>query len=166
MIQQAKISEINEILNMTNACRIAMEAKGIYQWTLDYPSQKVFERDIARDELYVLKDSGYIIGCIVVSTFMDEEYRSVNWLTPNTTNYYIHRLGVHPRHQGQGMAQRLMGFGEKMAKENKGISIRLDTFSQNKRNQQFYEQRGYVKLEDIFFPKQSAHPFHCYELVL
>lgn len=166
MIQQAKISEINEILNMTNACRIAMEAKGIYQWTLDYPSQKVFERDIARDELYVLKNTGNIIGCIVVSTFMDKEYRSVNWLTPNKTNYYIHRLGVHPRHQGQGMAQQLMGFGENKAKENKALSVRLDTFSQNRRNQHFYEQRGYVKLEDIFFPKQSAHPFHCYELVL
>ena len=50
--------------------------------------------------------------------------------------------------------------------ENNFVSIRLDTFSQNKRNQQFYEQRNYVKLENIYFPNQSEFPFHCYEKVL
>lgn len=166
MIQRAKISEINEILTMTTACRIAMEANHIYQWTLEYPSREIFEHDIARNELFVLKKSGKIIGCIVISTVMDEEYRPVKWLTQNTSNFYIHRLGVHPEYQGQGMAQQLMDFGENFAKENKALSIRLDTFSQNKRNQKFYEKRGYTKLEDIFFPAQSEHPFHCYELVL
>jgi ribosomal protein S18 acetylase RimI-like enzyme len=166
MIQPAKILQINEILRMTDACRIAMEEKGIYQWTLDYPSKKAFEKDIERNELYVLKSTQKLIGCMVVSKLMDEEYRNVKWLTPNTDNFYIHRLGVHPKFQGQGFARRLMDFGEKFAKKNKALSVRLDTFSQNKRNQEFYEQRGYIKLEDIFFPDQSEHPFHCYELVL
>lgn len=166
MIQLAKISEINEILRMTDSCRIAMESKGIYQWTMEYPSKKVFENDIARDELYVIKNTENIMGCIVVSTFMDQEYKSVQWLTPNAKNYYIHRLGVHPSVQGQGLAQRLMDFGENYATEHQALSVRLDTFSQNKRNQRFYEQRGYKKLGDIYFPKQSKHPFHCYELVL
>ena len=143
-----------------------MEANGIYQWTLDYPSQKAFEHDIERDELYVLRKTGKLLGCVVVSTFMDEEYESVSWLTPNTRNYYIHRLGVHPEHQGRGFAQQLMDFGENSAKEHKALSVRLDTFRQNQRNQKFYEQRGYQKLGDIYFPKQSEHPFHCYELVL
>lgn len=166
MIQLAKISEINEILSMTDACRIAMEAKGIYQWTLEYPSKKAFENDIARKELYVLRKEDKIMGCIVVSSFMDQEYKSVRWLTSNAKNYYIHRLGVHPRVQGQGLAQRLMDFGENYAKEQQALSVRLDTFSQNKRNQRFYEQRGYKKLGDIYFSKQSHYPFHCYELVL
>ena len=54
----------------------------------------------------------------------------------------------------------------KIARENDFDSVRLDTFSQNKRNQKFYEARGYKKLENIYFPKQSTHPFNCYELVL
>lgn len=166
MIEPAKISQINEILRMTDACRLAMEEKGIYQWTLNYPSKKAFKMDIERNELYVLKNTQKVIGCIVVSELMDEEYRNVNWLTRNNRNFYIHRLGVHPEFQGQGFAQQLMDFGEKFAKENNALSVRLDTFSQNKRNQKFYEQRGYIKLGDIFFPEQSEHPFHCYELVL
>ncbi|TDT46168.1 ribosomal protein S18 acetylase RimI-like enzyme [Maribacter spongiicola] len=166
MIVPAKISQIPKILIMTDACRIAMEANGIYQWTTDYPSKQAFEKDIERNELYVLQHDNEIVGCIVVSLFMDEEYTSVNWLTENINNYYIHRLAVHPNFQSKGFAQRLMAFGENFARENNAVSVRLDTFSQNKRNQKFYEQRGYTKLGDIFFPNQSEHPFHCYELVL
>lgn len=166
MIELAKISQLNEILCLTNACRVAMEQIGIYQWTTAYPSRKAFKNDIERKELYVLKKNNLLIGCIVFSSLMDEEYKSITWLTESTANYYFHRLAVHPDYQSNGFAQSLMDFGENFARKNKALSVRLDTFSQNKRNQKFYEQRGYVKLGDIFFPNQSEHPFHCYELVL
>ncbi|MFS4468952.1 GNAT family N-acetyltransferase [Maribacter sp. 2210JD10-5] len=166
MIQPAKISEISDILIMTNACRLFMESNNIFQWTIEYPSENHFINDIERNELYTLKNNDLIIGCIVISTFMDAEYKTVQWLTPNENNIYIHRLAVHPSFQGLGCAQQLMAFGEEYAVNNRFTSIRLDTFSQNKRNQKFYEMRGYQKLDDIYFPEQSQHPFHCYELVL
>lgn len=166
MIQYAKISEIMDILAMTNACRIKMEADGIYQWTTQYPSKQQFEKDIEREELYTLKVNFQLVGCIVLSTLMDEEYQPVKWLTKNKNNLYIHRLGVHPDFQGQGHAKCLMDFAENYASGHNFTSVRLDTFSQNKRNQKFYEARGYKKLENIYFPKQSKHPFYCYELVL
>ena len=107
-----------------------------------------------------------VIGCITISNLMDEEYYPDSWLTPNGNNIYIHKLATHPDHQGKGYAQKLMTFAENYSKENKYKSIRLDTFSQNKRNQDFYEIRGYKRLGKIFFPKQSEHPFYSYELVL
>ena len=85
---------------------------------------------------------------------------------PDYKNLYIHRLAIDPSQQGKGYAQKLMSFAEDKAKKNGLVSVRLDTFSQNKRNQRFYEARGYNKLSDIYFPKQSEHPFHCYELIL
>ena len=96
---------------------------------------------------------------------MDEEYIPVDWLTTNENNIYIHRLAIHPKHQGKGYAQKMMDFAENHAKKHNFVSVRLDTFSQNKRNQKFYETRGYHRLGDIYFPKQSEHPFHCYEMV-
>ena len=59
-----------------------------------------------------------------------------------------------------------MNFAENHARKHNFESVRLDTFSKNKRNQKFYESRGYKRLGDIYFPKQSEAPFHCYELVL
>ncbi len=166
MIRHAKISEIPDILIITDACGAYMIKKGIYQWNEHYPSQEAFEEDIDRGELYILEDKGHLVGTIVISTFMDSEYMPIAWLTENKDNVYIHRIAVHPENQGKGYAQKLMDFAENRAKENGFISIRLDTFSQNERNQKFYETRGYQKLGDIYLPKQSEYPFHCYELVL
>jgi len=143
-----------------------MILNGIYQWNEHYPSATTFEKDIDRDELYVLELEGKVIGTIVISALIDDEYKPVKWLKPETNSVYIHRLSVDPSKQGEGYAQILMDFAENQAKENGFASVRLDTFSQNKRNQKFYEKRGYQRLEDIFYPKQSEHPFHCYELVL
>ena len=165
MIRKAKLSEIPEILTVTNACATHMISKGILQWNEHYPSKEAFEKDILRNELFLFEKDDKIIAGIVISTLIDKEYIPVKWLTKTGNNIYIHRLFVHPDFQGKGYAQNLMDFAEERAKENNYISVRLDTFSQNKRNQNFYEKRGYKKLGDIFFPKQSEHPFHCYELV-
>nr|WP_321415533.1 GNAT family N-acetyltransferase [uncultured Allomuricauda sp.] len=166
MIRRAKISEIPDILTITLACAKKMQANGIFQWNEHYPSKEAFLKDMEREELFVIEENNIVQGTIVISTLMDEEYEPIEWLTPNGNSTYIHRLSVHPDLQGKGLAQKMMDFAENYSKENRFVSVRLDTFSQNKRNQRFYEQRGYQKLGDIHFPKQSNHPFHCYELVL
>lgn len=166
MIRIAKISEIPDILIIVRACAKHMITKNIYQWNDHYPSRDAFEKDIERNELFVMEVNGRVIGTVVVSTFMDDEYKAIDWLSPNTNNIYVHRLSVVPEEQGKGYAQELMDFAEDHARKNKFLSVRLDTFSQNKRNQKFYEKRGYQRLSDIFYPKQSDHPFHCYELLL
>ena len=166
MIRKGKIEDIKSIMNLTKACAKAMIAKGIYQWNAHYPNSSAFKKDVERNELYVLETVSDISGTIVISTVMDEEYKPIEWLTKNDNNLYIHRLAIHPNLQGKGYAQQLMDFAENYAIENNYTSIRLDTFSQNKRNQKFYELRGYKRLGDIYFPKQSEYPFHCYELIL
>lgn len=166
MIRLAKILEIPDILNITQACAKSMIDQGIYQWNEYYPSKEAFEKDVARKELYVLEENDEIIGTIVVSTIMDGEYYPINWLTPNRNNVYIHRLAVHPKKQRKGYAQDLMNFAEDYARKGGFISVRLDTFSKNSRNNKFYQARGYQRLGDIYFPKQSEFPFHCYELIL
>jgi len=166
MIRKGLYSDIDEILDITKACAKHMLGNGIFQWNEHYPNKEAFENDVERDELYVLEIEKTIIGCITISTLMDGEYIPVKWLTPNKNNIYIHRLSIHPQHQGKGYAKQLMDFAEQHAIDNNYTSIRLDTFSQNKRNQKFYELRGYIKLEDIYFPKQSKYPFHCYELIV
>lgn len=166
MIREATSSDIDSILSMTKACAKNMISKGIYQWNEHYPSGKAFQKDIDRNELFVLIRETEIRGSIVISTLMDDEYKAIEWLTPNDKNIYIHRLAVHPDYQGLGLAQELMAYAEQMASEQGYSSIRLDTFSQNNRNQKFYERRGYHRLGSIYFPKQSEHPFYCYELIL
>ncbi|MBT8208900.1 MAG: GNAT family N-acetyltransferase [Eudoraea sp.] len=166
MIKKAKLVEIPQILELTKVCGEHLADQGIYQWNENYPTEKTFKTDIARGELYVLFEQETLIGVIALSTFMDPEYESVSWLSPNENNLYVHRLAITPAYQGKGFAQRLMSFAESHARNLHYTSIRLDTFSQNKRNQAFYEQRGYTRLEEVYFPMQSDLPFYCYELIL
>lgn len=166
MIREAKPSEIDKIITITQACASKMIAEGVFQWNEFYPNKKAFEKDLSRDELYVLLAAEKIVGCVTISTKKDEEYSAIDWLTGDGLNYYIHRLAVHPDFQHQGNAKKLMDFAENFAKQRNGVSVRLDTFSKNYRNQRFYEARGYEKLGDVYFPRQTEFPFHCYELIL
>jgi ribosomal protein S18 acetylase RimI-like enzyme len=166
MIRKAKASEIVQLISMTKSCAAHMINQDIYQWNEDYPNITAFENDFNRGELYVLYVSEILVGCITISTFKDTEYDAISWLTEDAKQYYIHRLAVAPAFQKQGYAKQLMDFAEAFATSNAARSLRLDTFSQNKRNQRFYENRGYQRLGSIYFPNQSEHPFYCYEFIL
>ena len=163
MIRLAKKIEIPKILAITKACAKNMILQNIFQWNEEYPSKAAFENDLKREELYVLLSNNIIIGCMVLTAIMDSEYLPIKWLTKNSNNLYIHRLAIHPKEQGKGYAQNLMNFAEDFAINNNYRSIRLDTFSKNGRNQKFYEIRGFKRLGEIHFPKQSEFPFYCFE---
>ena len=165
-IRKAKTEDIEAVLSITKACAIDLISKGIYQWSEHYPNKKDFKNDIENCWLYVVENDNEIIGCISISTHMDQEYQSVKWLSKSNKNIYIHRLAVDPKNQSKGYALQLMDFAENYGKQNNYESIRLDTFSKNLRNQRFYEQRGYIRLENVYFLNQSQDPFYCYELIL
>ena len=165
-IRKATTEDIDAILSITSACAARMISKGILQWSEEYPNKEVFENDLSKNWLYVVVESNKTIGSITITPEMDEVYKSVKWLTITNNNLYIHRLAIDPKMQGKGYAQKLMNFAENYARQNNYESIRLDTFSKNTRNQKFYEQRGYVRLESVYFLNQSQDPFYCYELIL
>ncbi len=165
MIRKALLSDLASTHQLTQACAKEMISGGIYQWNEHYPTRERLQKDVELQELYVLEKED-IIGIVVLTKVMDEEYVPVEWLTQNDDNLYIHRLAVDPKYWGQGYAQQLMDFAEAYAQQHGYASVRLDTFSENHRNQKFYETRGYQRLGNIYFPKQSDAPFYCYELVL
>ena len=133
---------------------------------LTYPSKEAFKKDIEKNTLYVYKNKLRITGCISICADKDEEYEGVEWITKDFKNLYLHRLAVHPECQKKGIGRSLMDFAEEYAKLNGFKSVRLDTFSQNQRNNKFYKSRQYVQLGDVFFPMQSKFPFHCYEKII
>ncbi len=166
MINKASILDLEQLYALTKSCAKDMIENGIFQWNENYPSKEVLKKDIKLQQIWKLYESNKIIGIIVLTEIEDKEYEKVKWLTKNYKNLYIHRLAILPEFQGKGYAQKLMDFTENYAKENNFKSIRLDTFSKNKRNQLFYEKRNYTKLDKIYFSNQSEDPFYCYEKIL
>jgi len=165
-IELAEITDLNRIMEITRACAIDLISNNIFQWNEKYPSKEAFKKDIEKNTLYVYKNKSRITGCISLCADKDEEYENVEWITEDFKNLYLHRLAVHPEYQKKGVGRSLMDFAEEYAKLNGFKSVRLDTFSQNPRNNKFYKSRNYVQLGDVFFPMQSEFPFHCYEKII
>ena len=165
-IELAEITDLNRIMEITRACAIDLISNNIFQWNEKYPSKEAFKKDIEKNTLYICKNKSRITGCISLCADKDEEYENVEWITEDFKNLYLHRLAVHPEYQKKGVGRSLMDFAEEYAKLNGFKSVRLDTFSQNPRNNKFYKSRKYVQLGDVFFPMQSEFPFHCYEKII
>ena len=165
-IRLAKLQDINRIIEITNACANHMIAQNIFQWNEQYPNKQIFNQDVLNECLFVIEIKDVVIGCLCISSEMDEVYKNVKWLTKNEKNIYLHRLAVHPNFQGKGYAISFMNYAEQFALKSGYESIRLDTFSGNPKNNKFYKLQGYTKLEKIFFRKQSNLPFYCYEKIV
>jgi GNAT superfamily N-acetyltransferase len=165
-ISRLKIEDLSRAVEITNSCGVDMQKNGIFQWDLNYPNIEILTRDVERKELFGCFLEDDLIGLMVLTDVMDDEYLEVEWLSQSGNNLYVHRLAVDPLHQNKGIASRLMDFAEDFARRKGYESVRLDTFSQNLKNNYFYQKRLYKKLSDVYFPKQSEHAFHCYELLL
>lgn len=166
IIEKATHSDLEKLYAITQNCGKYLIENGIFQWNDSYPSKVILEKDIQLQQIFKLIVETKIIGMVVLTEIVDNEYENIKWLTENNNNLYLHRLAVEPKFQGKGYAQKLMDFAENFAIQNKYSSIRLDTFSQNQRNQQFYKQRNYIQLESIYLPNQSEFPFYCFEKIL
>ncbi len=167
MISLGKKEEIDQIITLTKACGKHMRENGIDQWDEHYPDRISIENDVATKTIYCYRENAKIVGIVVLNELQDEEYTEIDWLTDeNSRNLVVHRLAVYPESQGQGIAQQLMTFAENFAQKNNYDSIRLDTFSQNPRNQRFYTKRGYTDLGSIYLKYKKEHPYFCYELLL
>ena len=144
-----------------------MRETGIDQWDEDYPNYEVIMQDLQTQTLFAYRENNEILGIVVLNETQDEEYTQINWSTCETArNIIVHRLAVKPSQQRRGIARQLMDYAETWARNNLYDAVRLDTFSQNPRNQRFYSNRGYTDLGPIYLKYKKDHPYYCYELLL
>ena len=167
MISSGKVIDIDDILRLTRACGQHMRGNGIDQWDEDYPNQGVILKDIETQTLFAYREDDQVLGIVVLNETQDEEYGEIDWsTTEEDRNIVVHRLAVRPDKQRMGIARQLMDFAEEWARDNQYDAIRLDTFSQNPRNQRFYTNRGYTDLGPVYLKYKKEHPYYCYELLL
>lgn len=167
MIALGSSKELDVILALTQACGNHMRKNGIDQWDENYPDLENLRRDIDQENLFVYRKDGVVIGIVVLNETQDPEYAEILWSTSDSDrNLVVHRLAVHPEHQGKGIARNLMDFSEDWARTQDYDAIRLDTYSQNPKNQKFYKNRGYTELGSVYLSYKKEHPYFCYELLL
>jgi ribosomal protein S18 acetylase RimI-like enzyme len=159
-IRKGKIEDIKEIMSIINNAVTYMESEGIYQWDNIYPNEEVITNDIHEGNLYVYIDENVIKGSITLNEFQDTEYEAIKWKYNKGKNLIIHRLCINPKYKGKGIATTLIKHAEKLGKDNKYESMRLDTFTENNHSCKLYEKNGYEKRGVVTFRKGE---FFCLE---
>jgi ribosomal protein S18 acetylase RimI-like enzyme len=142
-----------------------LRQKGNYQWDRYYPNRFIIKNDLKQGNLYGMHDGKQLTGAIVLDTNQSKKYKALNWEDVKGTPLVIHRLAVHPEHQGKGYGKNLLKFAEDYAQRNGYTSIRFDVYSENQAAIKMYERAGYQARGMIQFPLRSV-PYQCYEKIL
>lgn len=161
-ITKASENQIDAILSLCKECSQNMLNNSLDQWDEVYPNREIFLNDIKNDSLFIANydNSKEIIGCVVLNEYQDPEYGDIEWKHDGENIAVIHRLMVHPKYEGRGIAKSLVGFAEELAQKGQYDSVRLDVFQKNQRAVNFYHKLGYTVSGKVTFRKGK---FWCCE---
>ncbi|MBY9078677.1 GNAT family N-acetyltransferase [Paenibacillus sp. HN-1] len=157
VIRQGRMDDLEQIMALIAECVRVMREGGSDQWNESYPNREVIAEDIEQGTIYVLEDDGAPAGIIVLDENEAEEYKSIDWVHKEGRYLVMHRLAVHPRIQGKGIARRLLAFAEDQAVREGYSSIRMDTYAKNDRALGLYLRLGYETRGEVRFPGRVAN---------
>jgi GNAT superfamily N-acetyltransferase len=164
-IRLAIFEDVPAIMRLIAAVVPIMQASGNFQWDNTYPNTKVFENDIALNQLWVADVDGEIGGITAITTDQDKEYTEVGW-DINETAIVTHRLAVSVNHRRQGIAEALLKQAEIVA-QSRGIKIlRIDTNSNNKATRLLFPKLEYEFAGEISLSFRPNLRFYCYEKLI
>ncbi|MDT3428376.1 ribosomal protein S18 acetylase RimI-like enzyme [Paenibacillus forsythiae] len=156
-IRKGKMEELEPIMELIAECVRVMREGGSDQWDETYPNAEVITGDIGRGTLYVFEEDGGLAGIIVLDENQAEQYGEIDWAQTEGPFLMMHRLAVHPKVQGKGIARRLIAFAESFAAEQGYKSIRMDTYSRNLKALELYRSLGYEIRGEVRFPGRIAN---------
>jgi ribosomal protein S18 acetylase RimI-like enzyme len=159
IIRIASINDLDNIIAVVREATRRMNEQGILQWDEIYPDKAILQTDIENQHLRLIEEDGEVAGLITFNEKQEPEYNGLLWIYPGRI-VVIHRLAVAPKHQGKGLASRLMDFAEAEALLQGYDAIRLDAFTLNPIALGLYEHRGYQKVGTVRFRKGL---FFCFE---
>jgi ribosomal protein S18 acetylase RimI-like enzyme len=139
-----------------------MLAAGNLQWDESYPNEKVFQRDIDLNQLWIADVETSIAGIAAVTMDQEPDYAQAGWDIDEPA-IVVHRLAVDPAFRGAGVAGALMQKAEEIAEERGITVLRVDTNTQNEATQRLFPKLGFLLAGEISLQLRPGLRFFCYE---
>lgn len=143
----AKRKDLDEIKEMYTKIIKNMYNNDIKIWNEYYPNE-VFEEDIEKEQLYLLKEEENILGAFVLCEHKNPE-EDISWQDINEVAYLLNRVGVNVKHLHQGIGNRLVNEAYSLAKEKKAKYLRLLVSEINTPAINLYYKCGFKKVSGI-----------------
>lgn len=136
--RSATISDIDVIDEMVAFSKAQFKQAGINQWQQGYPARSDWERDVEREQAYVIEHPAHgVLGVQAVIGGADPSYAEIQggWITPNDeqadTYIALHRVCVSDKARGMGICGLMFKAAEIKGRAEGVTSIRLDTHPEN-----------------------------------
>ncbi|CAG7653890.1 GNAT family N-acetyltransferase [Paenibacillus allorhizosphaerae] len=165
MIVSFTLADKKSVVSLYRSVTGELQRQGIRQWDWFYPNGVVVGSDIRRSSLFGVKAEDRVIAAVVIDDLQSPKYAPLPWSDGEGSAACIHRLAVHPQHQGNGLGKRLLQFAEDTVREQGHSSIRLDVYTGNPGAVHMYRRAGYREIGEIRFPLRPL-PYLCFEKLL
>ena len=114
-IKQAKMDDLNQIMEILRDGRNQLAEQGIDQWQGDYPNEEHIKEDIEKGFAYLVQSQDdEIVGALSIVEAPDHSDDELNgdWLIDTDRYVVIHRVAIHSNHAGKGYENRPNAFWE------------------------------------------------------
>ena len=153
-LQLSTSSNIQNILKIINDAKVYLKSQEIDQWQNGYPNQTQIEKDIAKNESYVLiNDVNEVIATSMFSIRPEPTYKVIdgNWKIKEPEKYgIIHRLAIDKNHRNKGIASFILNEFHQQLNKQHVRSLKIDTHEDNHEMQYLVKKLGYVYCGIIF----------------
>ena len=153
MIRKATWSDLDAVEQLYNELHDTKEAGLIpVIWKRGvYPTRETASSALERDDLFVLEESGRIIGSAIINQIQYDFYADAPWKyeAPDDQVCVLHTLMISPAEFGKGYAGTFLDFYEKFAREHGCPELRMDTNARNIPARTMYGKRGYEEIGTV-----------------
>lgn len=141
----AQTKHLQEICLITEQAKAQLRSMGLDQWQKGYPSQAVWESDIALGSAWVAMEDKRVLGVFAFQTTPDPSYGEIDgaWLS-DIPYASMHRVCVSDEAKGKGVAGEMFRRGFEMAVAAGFRSMRIDTHAGNTPMQKALNKAGFL----------------------
>ena len=155
--RQAKISDLDQIVEIIELSKKYLKETKVDQWQDGYPAKEDLRRDIESGNSYVLTNKDEIVATTVISLEGESTYNLIfngEWIT-NEEYIVMHRVAVHDKYKGKGIFKELIKEAESLALNKRILSIKIDTHRDNISMQRAVVKNDFKKCGIIYLEEGS-----------
>ena len=147
MIRKALAADIPAVASIYDKLHTEEEAgRATIGWIRGvYPTEDTARQALSRHDLFVLEDSGSIVGAAIINQTQVDAYYGGPWAyeAEHAEVMVLHTLVIDPDAAGKGFGKQFVAFYEDYARQNGCRCLRMDTNSRNARARAMYRKLGY-----------------------
>lgn len=165
----ARREDIPRIMEIVADARESLGRYKVDQWQGAYPNPAVFEADVEREELYILRHGQETAAFFMLTDRPEPGYDAITdgkW-TPDLPYCVLHRSAVAKEYRGTAMAGYMLHCAEERARALGGRAVRVDTHRKNKPMRELLKSNGYRYRGNVLVAENGHDPARqAYEKIL